>query len=99
LSVARVVKSLSLFPLRQHTAMTKTKKPAAARLTPAQVVVKTFEGVRATARILNLSAGAVSRWQTLRGGRVPSRHHVNLLEAARKRRKKLSPADLVLGRG
>lgn len=76
----------------------KTKRLKPDALTPAQVVVKTFEGVRATARILNLSPGAVSRWQTLRHGRVPGKHHIRLLEAARRDRKELTTDDLTYGR-
>lgn len=77
----------------------KTNKSAPVRLTPAQVVVKTFGGVRATARVLGLAAGTVSRWQSMRAGQVPGRHHVRLIEAAKERHKKLTPADLVYGRG
>lgn len=77
--------------------MTKTKKTK--HLTPAQVVVNTFGGVRATARVLSLrSPGTVSRWQSLRAGRVPSKHHVPLLEAAAQLKKKLTADDLVRGR-
>jgi hypothetical protein len=75
-----------------------SKKPVA-HMTPAQVVVKTFDGVRATARILNVSPGAVSRWQTLRHGRVPNRHHITLLEEAKAQGKRLTERDLIRGRG
>jgi DNA-binding transcriptional regulator YdaS (Cro superfamily) len=66
--------------------------------TPASVVIDTFGGVRKTARLLGLSPGAVSRWQTRDGGAVPGKHHVALLLAAKSARLKLTPNDLVLGR-
>jgi hypothetical protein len=97
LTARGVLKCDPLFPLQQHTAMTKTRK-SHEHLTPAQVVVMTFEGVRATARVLEMSPGAVSRWQTLRHGRVPGRHHITLLDEAKKIHKELTPHDLVYGR-
>ena len=63
---------------------------------PAEVVIKTFGGVRATARALQLTAGAVSRWQET--GSVPGRHHRKLIAMTARRKNPLTPTDLVLGR-
>lgn len=68
------------------------------RKTPAEVVIETFGGVRKTARLLGIDAGAVSRWGSRDGGAVPAKHYLPLLAAAKALRKKLTPNDLVLGR-
>lgn len=59
--------------------------------TPKQIVVEMF-GVRGTARLLKLSPGAVSKWDT-----IPSKHHKPLLDAAKAAKKKLTPEMLILG--
>jgi len=63
---------------------------------PAEIVIEIFGGVRATARALQITPGAVSRWQG--DGEVPGRHHRKLLSLAARRKKPLTPTDLVLGR-
>lgn len=68
------------------------------RKTPATVVIETFGGVRKTARLLGIDAGAVSRWGSRDGGAVPAKHYLTLIAAAKAMRKKLTPNDLVLGR-
>jgi hypothetical protein len=60
---------------------------------PKQVVVDLFDGVRAVARVLDITPGAVSRWVE----RVPQRHHERLLEAAREKRLTLTCEMLTLG--
>jgi hypothetical protein len=45
---------------------------------------------------LQITPGAVSRWQG--DGEVPGRHHRKLLSLAARRKKPLTPTDLVLGR-
>lgn len=62
--------------------------------TPASIVCKLL-GVRALARALGITPGAVSRWQTR--GWVPSKHHARILDIARLRRKRLT--DRMLTRG
>lgn len=59
--------------------------------TPKEIVTGMF-GVRGTARILGLSPGAVSKWDT-----IPSKHHKPLLAAAKAAKKHLTPTMLVLG--
>lgn len=61
----------------------------------AKMVVELFGGVRATGRVLGLSAGAVSKWKT--SGMIPSKHHKPLLDAAKAARKRLTPEMLILG--
>lgn len=63
-------------------------------MTPKDVVIKVFGGVRATARACNLTHPAVSQW----GDNVPSRHHQKLIRAAQAGGKLLTPIDLVYGR-
>ena len=62
---------------------------------PANVVIDLFGGVRATARVIKRSPGAVSKWKKL--GFVPSKHHRPLLDAAKAARKRLTPEMLILG--
>lgn len=68
-------------------------------LQPAFDIIKLLGGVRATARIVNLSPGAVSRWTVSadrRGtaGRIPQRHWHTILQHAKKQRIKLTLKDL-----
>lgn len=61
---------------------------------PANVVIDLF-GVRPLARKLDLSPGAVSKWQD--SGLVPSKYHERLLEIAREMRLRLTADMLVSG--
>lgn len=63
--------------------------------TPSSLVVELFGGVRATARALKLSPGAISKWKAT--GLVPSKHHKPLLDAAKAQKKRLTPEMLILG--
>lgn len=65
-----------------------------ANMTPARYVCRLL-GVRALARELGLSPGAVSKWQTL--GLVPSQYHVAILMIARKKRKRITERNLIHG--
>lgn len=62
------------------------------KTTPAQVVKKLF-GVRALAKLLKLSPGAVSKWVKT----VPSRHHERLLNLAREMKLTLTAEMLIIG--
>jgi len=62
---------------------------------PASYVIRTFRGVRATARLLGLDPSTVSRWQ--RTGYVPSRHHTNILAKAKLLNKRLTAKNLIYG--
>lgn len=61
---------------------------------PASVVIELF-GVRPLARKLDLTPGAVSKWQG--SGYVPSKYHEKLLELAREMRLRLTADMLVSG--
>lgn len=61
---------------------------------PASVVIDLF-GVRPLARKLELSPGAVSKWQER--GLVPSKYHEKLLDLAREMRLRLTPEMLIIG--
>jgi len=64
--------------------------------TPAEVVADLL-GVRALARALKLTPGAVSHWKDT--GLVPSKHHERILELARERKVRLTPSMLICGGG
>ena len=68
--------------------------------TPAARVIKAFDGVRQTARILGISSSTVSRWQKPReeggtGGRVPTKHQSAVLKHSEDKGLGLTPADLI----
>ena len=68
--------------------------------TPADRVIAAFQGVRATARVLNISSSTVSRWQKDRdeggtGGRVPTKHQAKILSEARERGLTLTAEELI----
>jgi transposase-like protein len=63
-------------------------------MSPVEVVIKVFGGVRATARALGINPGTVSRWRDT----VPSKHHVRLIDLARRQGRRLTSNDLVRGR-
>lgn len=66
------------------------------RIPPAIVVIRTFGGVRETARLLRIHPSGVSRWQ--RSGLVPTRHHQRVLVTAWRLQLELTALDLVMGR-
>ena len=71
-------------------------------MSPAEKVIKKFGGVRATARALSLSAGAVSRWKKPReeggcGGEIPTRNHRKIMVAAHEMAIDIEPAELIYG--
>lgn len=71
-------------------------------MTPADIVISRFGGVRPLARLLGKDPSTIHRWKqpAARGGldgRVPSAVQVRLLELARAQGVELTPADLVLG--
>jgi hypothetical protein len=72
----------------------------AQKKTPADRVIKAFGGVRATARVLDISPGAVSRWNSPAdkggtAGRVPSARQYDILREAKKRGLDLKAEDLI----
>lgn len=73
------------------------------RESPAQVVIRLFGGVRATARIVGRDPGTVSNWKAPKekkgcGGRIPASLHQLILEEARLRGLDLTERDLIWGR-
>lgn len=62
--------------------------------TPAQIAADLF-GVRALARLLNLTPGAVTHWKDK--GLIPSKHHEKLLELAKEKRLRLTAEMLICG--
>lgn len=66
------------------------------QLSPVEYVIRSFGGVRATARALNLSPGAVSHWQ--RKKHIPTQHTLTILEKAKELQIDIKPTDLILGR-
>lgn len=70
-------------------------------LSPAEVVIDRFGGVRPLARLLDLDHSSVARWPKPKprglGGFIPSNHHQKLLALATAKGIKLSPKDLIYG--
>jgi hypothetical protein len=65
-------------------------------ITPVEIAIAEFGGVRALARALNRDPAAVSRWK--KSGTVPTNVQKNLLETAWERGIKMTAHDLVFGR-
>ncbi len=71
-------------------------------MTPADIVISRFGGVRPLARLLGKDPSTIHRWKqpAEKGGldgRVPSAVQVRLLALAREQGVELTPTDLVLG--
>lgn len=69
-----------------------------AGMTPAEVVIDVFGGIRSTARQLKIEPSTVMRWGNRSGGRIPDEHKAPLLAAAAKLGKRLTLEELVWGR-
>lgn len=83
--------------------MRSTKARMKQTLTPAQLVIQTFGGVRATARRLGKTPGAVCKWalpieKQGTGGRIPSNARAKILEIVKKEKIQLSSHELDYGR-
>lgn len=71
-------------------------------MTPADIVISRFGGVRSLARLLRKDPSTIHRWKQPTdkgglGGRVPSAVQVTLLELAKEKGIGLTPTELVLG--
>ncbi len=66
------------------------------RITPAEVVISTFGGVRPTARALGLTPPAVGYWR--RTGSIPTKQIPRIVAAAQRLGVCLTSDDLVRGR-
>ncbi len=62
--------------------------------TPAELVIEQF-GIRPLARMLGIEPSTVLRWRELKGGFVPSQHHVKLIQMSGD---EITAEDLVFGR-
>lgn len=69
-------------------------------MSPAEVVIDVFGGIRAAARVLDIEPSTVWRWrwETRCAGRIPNEHLRPLLDAAQKLGKRLTLEELVWGR-
>lgn len=72
-------------------------------LTPAEFVIRTFGGVRATARLVGRSQPSVSAWRRPKsrkgtGGSIPAGLYLVILRIARSRRMDVGASDLISGR-
>lgn len=73
-------------------------------MTPADIVISRFEGVRPLARLLGKDPSTIHRWRmpAAKGGldgRVPSAAQVKLLDLARERGIALTADELITGSG
>lgn len=73
-------------------------------MTPAEVVIKEFGGIRELARALEIHPSSVWQWKQPRNsgrgrdGLIPSDFHETILNLAKLRQVTVTPTDLVLGR-
>ena len=72
-------------------------------LTPAEFVIRTFGGVRATARAVGRSQPSVSAWRRPKakkgtGGSIPGALFIVILGIAKSRRMDIGASDLIHGR-
>jgi hypothetical protein len=72
-------------------------------VSPAELIVARFGGVRPLGRLLNIDPSAISKWIS-RGGRIPNNRggrkeemHRALLTLAEKRKVKLTAEELIYG--
>ena len=68
------------------------------QLSPAEYVIHMFGGVRATARALNKTPSAISKWHHKYDGMIPSKNLPNILLKAQEMELDIKPEDLVIGR-
>jgi hypothetical protein len=70
-------------------------------MTPAELVIHRFKGVRPLARLLKLDHSSVARWPKPKprglGGFIPSRLHKDLLQLAVTHRVELTADQLIYG--
>lgn len=57
-----------------------------------------FGGVRATARALNKTPSAISKWHRDNNGNVPTRSQIQILKKAQELELDITPKDLIYGR-
>lgn len=72
-------------------------------MTPAELVIEKFGGVRPLARELSIDHSSVARWPKPKnergsGGLIPAQYHARLLDIAKERGITLTALELVYGR-
>lgn len=67
-------------------------------MTPVEVVVDVFGGIRSVGRALGIEASTVLRWGQRPNGRIPHEYMRPLLEAAARRKLRLTLEEVVWGR-
>ena len=67
------------------------------KITPAEIVIEMFGGIRPLAKQMNLAPSTVLRWLQ-RGGVIPLRHWPAIQELAKKKKMKLTLEDLAAGK-
>jgi len=72
-------------------------------MSPAEIVIEAFGGIRATARITKRDPSSVSRWRLPKnkkglGGNVPAGVQRVILEEAERRGLPITAQDLIVGR-
>lgn len=72
-------------------------------LSPAEYVIKTFGGVRATARAIGRDKSSVSVWRASKdkkgtGGLIPHKAQALILKVAREKNLDITAEDLIVGR-
>lgn len=75
------------------------------KLTPADLVIKRFGGVRPLARLLEKNPSTISLWRSRHMGRIPNRSgrgdprgtHLQLLELAKSQQVALTADELING--
>jgi predicted transcriptional regulator len=65
---------------------------------PLDILLTIFSTQAELARFLGLTQSVVSKWRHNSNGQFPAKHYKPLLEEAKRRKKRLTPNDLVLGR-
>lgn len=71
-------------------------------MTPAEIVIEKFGGVRPLARALKIDHSSVSRWAMTKGkrgsdGKIPSKYQAQLLRLAESLGIDLSASELIFG--
>lgn len=66
------------------------------KISPPEVVIREFGGVRKLARLLGKNPSGISRWK--RRKRVPTACQRRILELARERGVNITAEDLIMGR-
>lgn len=69
-----------------------------AGMTPVEVVVDVFDGIRSVGRALGIAPSTVLRWGQRPSGRIPHEYMRPLLDAAHRRGKRLTLEEVVWGR-